>query len=56
MFTLVGDAVLPDGLQYPFDFYYTGLLGNIIMFGIARGLSFAFLTRKELPGLTVWSQ
>ncbi|MBD3648020.1 MAG: sodium:solute symporter [Pseudomonadales bacterium] len=52
---ILGSNILPGWLQYPFDLYYTGLIGNIVMFLIAWGLSFVFLTSKDLRGLTVWS-
>ena len=35
-------GVLPDTLSYPFDLYYTGLIGNIVMFVIAYGVSLFF--------------
>lgn len=31
--------ILPDYLDFPFDLYYVGLLGNIVMFFIAFGLA-----------------
>ncbi len=39
--------LLPESLAYPFDLYYTGLIGNLIMFGVAWGL--AFLLPHRLP-------
>ena len=35
-------GVLPETLSYPFDLYYTGLIGNIVMFLIAYGASLFF--------------
>lgn len=32
-------------VDYPFDLYYTGLLGNIVMFAVAFGSS--FLVRRQ---------
>ncbi len=32
-------SMLPSAVQFPFDLYYTGLIGNIVMFLIAYGSS-----------------
>lgn len=48
-------SLLPETLSFPFDLYYTGLIGNIIMFILAFGLSFVLLSDKHKPGLSVWS-
>ncbi len=37
--------LLPDALDYPFDLYYTGLLGNVVMFLLAFGASLIVTTR-----------
>jgi SSS family solute:Na+ symporter len=37
---------MPDLLTYPFDLYYTGLIGNIVMFVITFGLSLMFPFKK----------
>jgi SSS family solute:Na+ symporter len=39
-------SLLPDSLSFPFDLYYTGLIGNIIMFILAFGLSFLLLSNN----------
>lgn len=38
-----------DVVNYPFDLYYTGLLGNIVMFVVAYGSSFLFQPRTPEP-------
>jgi SSS family solute:Na+ symporter len=47
--------LLPDSLSFPFDLYYTGLIGNIIMFILAFGLSFILLSKKPDRGLSLMS-
>jgi SSS family solute:Na+ symporter len=47
--------LLPDSLSFPFDLYYTGLIGNIIMFILAFGLSFVLLSKKPDRGLSPMS-
>ena len=32
-------------VDYPFDLYYTGLLGNIVMFLVAWGSTYFFPTK-----------
>jgi SSS family solute:Na+ symporter len=44
-------SLLPDSLSFPFDLYYTGLIGNIIMFILAFGLSFVLLSNNPDRGL-----
>jgi len=39
-------SILPESLSFPFDLYYTGLIGNVIMFILAFGLSFVLLDKK----------
>ena len=48
-------SLLPDNLSFPFDLYYTGLIGNIIMFILAFGLSFVLLSKKPDQGLSLMS-
>ncbi len=48
---------LPDWLSLPFDLYYTGFIGNIIMFAtIFMIASLLSKGKKDLKNLTVWSQ
>ncbi|MDA0787930.1 MAG: sodium:solute symporter [Proteobacteria bacterium] len=39
--------LLPSYAAYPFDLYYTGLIGNLVMFGLAFGL--ALVVPNMLP-------
>ncbi len=39
--------VARDLLNYPFDLYYTGLLGNIVMFTVALGSSYILFTDRK---------
>lgn len=50
-------GVLPDALQVPFDLYYTGLIGNILMFVIGWTLG-SLMPRKQplAADLTLRSQ
>ena len=50
VYTLWTIASSRDLLAYPFDLYYTGLLGNIVMFVVAYGSS--FLTNQDRNGQT----
>ncbi|MBO6563548.1 MAG: sodium:solute symporter [Pseudomonadales bacterium] len=36
-----------DVVNYPFDLYYTGLLGNVVMFVVAYGSSFVIRSKPE---------
>lgn len=47
--------LLPESLQVPFDLYYTGLVGNIIMFAVTYAIAAkVFKTKKNLTGLTIY--
>jgi len=50
-------GVLPDWMSLPFDLYYTGFIGNIVMFATIFAVA-SLLTgkRKDLKNLTVWTQ
>jgi len=52
---LANHQMVPGYLQVPFDLYYTGLMGNILMFSIAI-VAAVLLTdnRNNLTNLTVW--
>ena len=43
---LSSKALLPEFLLYPFDLYYTGLIGNIVMFVLVYGISLTFPGNK----------
>lgn len=48
---------LPQALHVPFDLYYTGLIGNTIMFVIGYAAGMLLPTRpRDLSHLTVWGQ
>lgn len=52
-------GVLPDSLTVPFDLYYTGMIGHIILFAtafVASALIFKKKDKKDLTNLTVWTQ
>ena len=48
---------LPEALSVPFDLYYTGMIGNLVMFviGYLFGCLLPRRSDKSLEGLTVWS-
>ena len=46
---LSSKALLPEVLLYPFDLYYTGLIGNIVMFVLIYGISLNFPPKKNQP-------
>ncbi len=50
-------GMLPDYLTVPFDLYYTGIIGNVVMF-VVGFLVASLLPRRErsLHNLTVWTQ
>jgi hypothetical protein len=42
-------------MNVPFDLYYTGLIGNIIMFSVAFMVAvFLMDQKKNLKNLTIW--
>ena len=52
-------GVLPDSITVPFDLYYTGMIGHILLFATAFVASvFIFKKKddKDLTNLTVWTQ
>ena len=47
---------LPDWLQAPFDLYYTGILGQIVMFaGIFVAAVLFSDSKNNLNNLTIWT-
>lgn len=52
---LAKNGLVPESLSVPFDLYYTGIIGNLLMFVMGYGVA-TFLPRKEkdLKQLTVW--
>ena len=54
---LAKQSLLPTWLHVPFDLYYTGIIGQIVMF--ASIFTVALLMsdgKKPLPNLTLWTQ
>ncbi len=52
-------GVLPDSITVPFDLYYTGMIGHIILFAtafVASAFIFKKKDKKDLTNLTVWTQ
>ena len=49
-------GVLPEAVRLPMDLYYAGLVGNVVMFVLAYGLSFLVVSNKDTTGLTIWSR
>lgn len=48
---------LPEALWFPFDLYYTGLIGNLLMFAVGFLLgSLLPKQNRNLQNLTVWDQ
>ncbi len=51
------NGMLPESLTVPFDLYYTGFVGNVIMFVLTYLLARFYLkSGKDLQGLTVWTK
>ncbi|HIA90750.1 MAG TPA: sodium:solute symporter [Candidatus Marinimicrobia bacterium] len=50
-------SLVPEWMHAPFDLYYTGLIGNIVMFAIAL-IAAVLLTdnKRNLKNLTVWNK
>ncbi len=52
-------GVLPDSITVPFDLYYTGMIGHILLFAtafVASVFIFKKKDKKDLTNLTVWTQ
>ena len=50
-------GLLPDSISVPFDLYYTGFVGNVIMFIMTYFVArFALKSQKDLSGVTVWTK
>ena len=50
-------SFLPDWLQAPFDLYYTGILGQMIMFaGIFVAAVLFSDSKNNLKNLTIWTK
>ncbi len=56
---LAKQGFLPDALTAPFDLYYTGMIGHVLLFAtafVASVLIFKKKDNKDLTNLTVWTQ
>lgn len=54
---LAKKGLLPDALSVPFDLYYTGIVGNFVMFVIGYMAALIFPGKKrDLTNFTVWTQ
>ena len=56
---LARQGVFPEALNIPFDLYYTGMVGHILMFAtafLAAALIFKKKDKKDLTNLTIWTQ
>ena len=54
---LAKQDLLPAWLHLPFDLYYTGIIGQIVMFaGIFTAALLLSDGKKPLPNLTLWTQ
>ena len=54
---LGGAGVLPEGLEIPFDLYYSSFLGHVLLFATAIAASLLLLRRgqkKDISQLTVY--
>lgn len=58
LWTILSDqGVLPEWMSVPFDLYYTGFIGNIVMFAAIFGAaSLISKGKRSLTNLTVWTQ
>ncbi len=56
---LAKQGLMPDSLTVPFDLYYTGMIGHILLFAtafVASVFIFKKKDKKDLTNLTVWTQ
>ena len=54
---LAKQSLLPTWLHVPFDLYYTGIIGQIVMFAGIFTAAFLLSERKKpLTNLTLWTQ
>jgi len=49
-------GMVPDLIHVPFDLYYTGIIGNMIMFAVAMLAAILLMDQKKnLKNLTIWN-
>lgn len=53
---LAKKGLLPKSLSVPFDLYYTGIIGNVVMFIVVYFAATIWHSRQPLKGLTVWDK
>ena len=52
---LAKNGMVPESLSVPFDLYYTGIIGNLVMFLVGYGVALLLpRPKKSLTQLTVW--
>jgi len=52
---LSSNQLVPDFVSVPFDLYYTGFMGNLLMFSLIYATSVLLLpSKRDLQGLTIW--
>ena len=60
LWTILSDSsrgILPEALRFPFELYYTGIIGNIVMLAVSF-LAATFLATKarDMTNLTIWKR
>ena len=57
IWTILPKHWLPDAVNVPFDLYYTGLMGHLVMFVVGYTVGVLWPGRqRDLTNLTVWRQ
>jgi len=49
-------GLVPEMLRMPFDLYYTGLIGNVVMFVLGYALGLCWPATVSLDRLTAWTR
>ncbi len=53
---LAKNGMLPEAMTVPFDLYYTGIIGNLVMFVVGYVLGRLFFpSNRPLKNLTIWT-
>jgi len=54
---LSGWGVVPAAIRAPFDLYYSGILGNVLVFAAGYGVGCLLPARRDVPRrLTIWDR
>ena len=48
------NEVLPEMLSVPFDLYYTGIIGNVVMFIVVYLMATWFRPNRNIDDMTIW--